>query len=106
MLFDALLIVLIMLGIAWMAAIGDLLLLWNRWLFCFAGGFTAGLLVCTQFTALPAEEQGVLIGAITIVLAIALRWTGDGHTPPAAQQATEFASEQPAIDDIFDFEEV
>lgn len=106
MLFDSLMIVLITLIVIWMCVIGDWLGLWNSWLLCIAGGFTAALLACTQAAALSKDEQILLVVGVTLTLAALLRWVGVGHTIQATEQMRTLASDQPAIDDVFDFEEV
>lgn len=105
MLYDALMIVLITLVIMIMSIAGNRLGLWNSWLMCLAGGFTAGLLVCTQ-TALPAEENGILAGAVTVALAALLRWLNAENLTPTPSTTATYANDQPTIDDVFEFEEV
>lgn len=107
MLFDSLMIILITLVIAVMCAIGDLVGLWNSWLLCVAGGFTAGLLASTQAAALSKDEEIFLVVGVTLALGALLRWVGAGHTTQAPTMTERtYANDQPAIDDIFDFEEV
>ena len=87
--------------IALISVRGNRIGLWNSWLTCAAGGFTF-VVVLNSVTPISGFASGFIMAGLTALL----YWLGHERVAYVAPKSPVYASEQPAIDDIFDFQEV
>lgn len=84
-----------------LAILGNRFRWWSNIIADLAGGV---VMVGILYTVTPLD--GFAAGFLTPLFAALLWWLADEHPTFVASQAASYASEQPTIEEVFEFEEV